>query len=90
MKRATIIFKGRVQGVFFRANTEKKANEIGLRGYVRNLKSEDVEVVVEGKEEDINKLIKFCCEDIPMARVVSKEIKWQDFKGEFEDFEIRY
>lgn len=90
MKRAIAIFKGRVQGVFFRANTERKANEIGLRGYVRNLKNGDVELVIEGREEDINKLIKFCSEEIPNAKVVEREIKWQNFKGEFEEFEIRY
>ncbi|TLZ84204.1 MAG: acylphosphatase [Methanobacteriota archaeon] len=35
--RATVIFRGRVQGVYFRANCAEKAESLGLRGYVRNL-----------------------------------------------------
>jgi len=45
------IIKGHVQGVFFRANTNVKANELGLTGWVRNLSTGDVEVWAQGEEQ---------------------------------------
>ena len=47
------IVRGRVQGVGFRYFVQKTANELGLRGYVRNLDSGDVEVYAIG---DVHKL----------------------------------
>jgi len=45
-----IYVSGRVQGVFYRSNTRKKALELGLKGWVRNLPDGRVEAVVEGEE----------------------------------------
>jgi|TARA_B100002003_G_scaffold195421_1_gene185246 acylphosphatase len=53
MKRLHLIISGRVQGVFFRHNTNKIANKLGLTGFVRNLGNRDVEVVAEGTEEKL-------------------------------------
>src|SRR5207247_44020 len=47
--RATVIFRGRVQGVYFRANCAEKAESLGLHGYVRNLPEGSVEAVLEGE-----------------------------------------
>src|SRR3990167_4772607 len=44
---------GQVHGVFYRANTQKKALELGLVGYVRNT-AEGVEVVAEGSVKKID------------------------------------
>merc|ERR1712037_828580 len=45
---------GRVQGVFFRKYTEKRANELELRGWVRNTMRQTVEGQVEGKEKQVD------------------------------------
>ncbi len=40
---------GHVQGVFFRVSTKKKANELGIKGFVRNRSDGSVEVFAKGK-----------------------------------------
>lgn len=88
--RAHVIFQGRVQGVFFRANTEKKAQELGLAGWVRNLPDGSVESVFEGPRETIVRIIDWCRTSQPYAKVTEAAIDWEDFKGEFSSFEVRY
>ena len=90
MKRVHIIVKGFVQGVFFRSNTKEVATELGLKGYVKNLPDENVEVVAEGKEKEINKLIEFCKKGPSFAKVKDIDIKFQKPTNEFDDFEVRY
>src|SRR2546430_13790269 len=48
--RAVAVFRGRVQGVYFRANCADKADELGLDGYVRNMHDGSVEAVVVGEK----------------------------------------
>jgi len=69
--RVHAFFTGRVQGVFFRANTRNKAQELGLSGWVRNLNDGRVEAVFEGPEEKINTIIAWCRHSMPMAEVIS-------------------
>lgn len=59
MKQVRITIKGEVQGVFFRAFVKKEAEKLNLKGYVRNTDN-GVEVVAQGKEEDIQRLIESC------------------------------
>ncbi len=51
---------GIVQGVFYRYSTKRKADELGLAGTVRNLPDGSVEVVCEGDEKQIERLIEWC------------------------------
>ena len=64
---------GKVQGVFFRDSTRKKAQELGLNGYAKNLPDGNGEVVAEGPEEKINELISFIKNNPGHSKV--KEIK---------------
>ena len=90
MKRAYLIIHGIVQGVFFRANVKKKALELGLKGYAKNMKDGTVEIVVEGSEDKLNELIDFC-RNSPGASAVSKiDAKIESSKNEFLDFEIKH
>ena len=85
-----MIFKGRVQGVWFRANTQGKARELGIHGWVRNLQDGSVEAVFEGTKEDIEEAIQWCKTSQPHARVTSVDIIWEDYQDRFQGFEIRY
>ena len=87
--RAHIIFSGRVQGVWFRANTHGKASELGITGWVRNLRDGTVEAVFEGKEEIVKEVINWCQTSQPHARVNSIQVKYLDYTGEFQGFDIR-
>ena len=47
---AHVVISGRVQGVFFRASTKNKAEELCLTGWVRNRSDGTVEACFEGEE----------------------------------------
>jgi acylphosphatase len=79
-----IIVRGEVQGVFFRASTKAKADALGLRGEVRNLADESVEVLVAGEEDKVERLIEWCHAGPPRAEVTEVEVKdmeARDFDG---------
>ena len=88
--RAYAYVSGRVQGVFFRAETADLANRLGLTGWVRNLSDGRVEALFEGEKEDVEKALDFCRRGPPGARVRNLDVKWEDWKGEFQDFTIKY
>ncbi len=87
--RAHVLFFGRVQGVFFRDNTRRKAKGLGLGGWVRNLRDGSVEAVVEGPKETVEELISWCRTRQPYASVSEVKLSWEEFLGEFEDFVVR-
>lgn len=86
--RAHAVFEGLVQGVFFRANTQRCAEGMGLTGWVRNLPDGRVEAVFEGEEAKVRQAIEWCATKQPYAQVRSKEVELSEFKGEFEMFSI--
>lgn len=83
---------GLVQGVFFRAYTREIAKKLGVKGYVRNMPDGSVEVLAKGNQEALKKLIEFCKQGPPEARV--EKIKIIDDRGgakiNFDDFRIIY
>ena len=90
MKRVHLIVHGSVQGVFFRANAARKAIEPGLRGYAKNMADSSVEIVAEGNEKRLNELIEFCRKNPGASKVSKVDIKFENFKNEFNAFEIKY
>lgn len=48
------IVSGKVQGVFYRANVQDKARQLGLTGWVRNLASGEVELTAYGHQEELD------------------------------------
>lgn len=88
-KRLHLWVSGRVQGVFYRANTEEVARRLGLTGWVRNLPDGRVEIVAEGEEDGLQKLIAWCRQGPPAARVSSVEVEEEAYTGEFVQFFAR-
>lgn len=88
--RCHIFVSGKVQGVFFRATTEEMASILGLKGWVRNTEDGRVEVMVEGEKEKVEKLIEWLHKGPPLAKVENVNVNWQEYKGEFKSFEIKY
>ncbi len=86
MKRVHLIISGKVQGVFYRHKTKKVGNKLGLTGFVRNLSNGNVEVVAEGTEENLKKLIAFCRTGPRWANVEHVEIKYEEQKMDFKTF----
>jgi len=88
--KAHLIISGRVQGVGFRMFTKIKAENLGLSGWVRNLKDGRVEVVLVGPKEKIEEMLSWLKQGSPLARVEEvkiegkKAIKKDPFSGQFE------
>jgi len=88
--RAQILVSGLVQMVFFRSYTQQKARDLGLTGWVKNLADGRVEALFEGDRENIEKMIEWAKKGPPSAQVDGCEVTWQEYKGEFENFEIQH
>ncbi|MDP6977407.1 MAG: acylphosphatase [Myxococcota bacterium] len=67
--RAHGYVEGRVQGVWFRESTRRRASELGLSGWVRNLSDGRVEATFEGARSDVEQAVAFVREGPPHARV---------------------
>jgi len=86
-----VIVYGYVQGVFFRAFASKRATELGLTGYVRNLPDgESVEVVAEGERRQLEQLIGYLKVGPPAAKVERVVTNWSEYSGGYSRFSIRY
>ena len=88
MKAYSILVRGRVQGVFYRASTKAKAIELRLKGWCRNEMDGSVYIHVEGEQPTIDRLIAWCQLGPQMAIVESCEVKPVEPEG-FNDFQIR-
>ncbi|PIR17133.1 MAG: acylphosphatase [Deltaproteobacteria bacterium CG11_big_fil_rev_8_21_14_0_20_49_13] len=90
MRRVHLKITGRVQGVFFRAHTQKTAEELSLTGWVRNNEDGGVETVAEGEKSALERFVAWCNNGPPSAHVTRVDENWEEAKGEFKDFGIRY
>jgi acylphosphatase len=88
--RLQAIVHGRVQGVNFRYYTQLRAQELGVRGYVRNKWDGTVEVVAEGERGAVEKLLEFIKIGPRAALVRRVDSQWQDPTGQLGYFEVRY
>ena len=88
--RVRLIIEGRVQGVWFRESTRKQAEHLGVHGWVRNRREGTVEVVAEGPEESVRKLVDWCHHGPPSARVSRVRETAEAFQGEFVSFDVVY
>ncbi len=66
---------GRVQGVFFRASTRRKAESLGLTGHALNLPDGNVEVLACGPVAALDELELWLHEGPPGARVTAVEAR---------------
>ncbi|WP_423751651.1 acylphosphatase [Salinirarus marinus] len=80
--RAHVFVSGRVQGVYYRANTRDAARERGVDGWVRNLDDGRVEAVFEGAEDDVESMVEWCRDGSPAARVEDVRVDDEPPEGE--------
>ena len=88
LKQLQLIVQGRVQGVYFRASTQREAKRLGLGGWVRNRPDGAVEILAEGEETAIRELYGWAQKGPGAARVERVDTRWRSFTGEFSDFRI--
>lgn len=73
-RRVHGFLSGRVQGVFFRASMRDKARDLGVAGWVRNLRDGRVEFVAEGDTEAVQQLVEWARVGPPHASVTDVEL----------------
>lgn len=88
--RAHVFISGRVQGVSFRWHTQRKAQQLGLTGWVRNVWDGRVEAVFEGPDEQVRQAVSWCRRGDPPARVDDIDVTFQPPTGEFKQFRITW
>lgn len=88
MKQLHLVVRGRVQGVFFRASTQREARRLGLTGWVKNRADGAVEMLAEGEESALKQLQLWAERGPSAARVDDVQVRWRSYVGDFPDFRI--
>lgn len=86
--RMHLIIEGRVQGVWFRESTRQEAASLNLTGWVRNRSDGTVEALIEGPEDEVERLVSWCWKGPPAARVTGIRHEQETSQGEFDSFDI--
>ena len=84
MKTIKIKIEGNVQGVFYRQSAKEKANDLGIKGSVKNCNDDSVEIIATGEEEQLKKFAAWCREGPPKAIVTNlttQELSLQEFRN---------
>jgi acylphosphatase len=76
--RARVFVSGRVQGVYYRANTRDAARAKDVDGWVRNLDDGRVEAVFEGDEDAVAAMIEWCHTGSPAATVHDVDVSYEE------------
>ena len=87
--RLHAIIHGRVQGVGFRYFVLNASRPHNVTGWTRNRINRTVEVVAEGKREDLENFLKELHQGPPASQVTKIDIEWLPTTGEFDNFQVR-
>ena len=88
VETAHITVHGRVQGVWFRAGTKEKAEELGLTGWVMNRPNGTVEIHAQGEKSQLENFIAWCRQGTPASKVISLDIGRSKAQQGFISFDI--
>ena len=88
LKQVQLFVRGRVQGVYFRASSQREAKRLGLTGWVKNRSDGGVEVLAEGEEDELKELIAWAHRGPSASRVERVDVRWRSFSGDYPDFRI--
>jgi acylphosphatase len=87
MPTVQLVIRGKVQGVFYRATAKKVAEELGVKGRIKNTKDNNVDAIITGTEEQVQQFIEWCKKGPPRAQVSDVTATQVDDKS-FNEFEI--
>jgi len=90
MVQAHIFAHGRVQGVNFRHYVHRRSTNLGLKGYVRNLHDGRVEILAQGPQEDVQKLVDYVRGSPGLSYVVKVDINWEEPLHGLSGFRIEF
>jgi acylphosphatase len=89
-KRLIATIHGRVQGVAFRYHAKKHADQLGVRGWVRNGRDGTVETIAEGDATQLDLFLQWLQMGSPSATVTKVDPVWSEATGEFRRFSIKW
>ncbi|WP_316802100.1 acylphosphatase [Pedobacter nototheniae] len=87
VKHINIIVSGKVQGVFFRASTKAVADQMGIKGFVKNEKDGSVYIEAEAEPFILDAFIDWCKEGPDKSKVENIEVTDEEFK-DYRNFEV--
>jgi acylphosphatase len=82
-----MLVKGKVQGVFFRTSAKMAADDLGIKGQIRNLPNGNVLIAAEGEVSQMEAFIAWCRQGPPLAKVTELSITVSPLKY-YAGFEI--
>lgn len=88
--RLHVAIFGRVQGVGFRAASERKAVSLDLHGWVRNCRDGRVEAEFEGSKESLIEMLEWCRKGPSLAAVISVEVTWETGPARYSRFQVTF
>ncbi len=86
--RARAVITGKVQGVYFRSETQRAAQQRKVRGWVRNRSDGSVETLLEGDEPSVKAMLEWCWQGSPLSRVQHVDVQWEIYTGDFDRFDV--
>jgi len=86
--RIHVYVSGQVQGVGFRSYIVRRAQSLGLVGWVRNLSDGRVEILAEGDGNRVEELLGFCRRGPPFSNVTHVEVLQEEPRSEFVRFSL--
>ena len=89
LERVHVLVSGKVQGVYYRSAASEQASVLGIRGWVRNMPSGQVELCAEGSRAVLEQLVAWCHLGPPAARVEEVRAEYGPATGEFTDFQVK-
>ena len=88
--RAHIFYSGLVQGVGFRYTAKSLASKVGVKGWVKNLEDGRVEVVLEGRDDNLKTFLDEVDKSFVGHYVKNRQVNWEEPNKEFDGFDIRF
>ena len=89
MKQVHLLISGFVQGVGYREFVKSEAKKLGITGWTRNLSDQRVEVIAQGIDADLKKIIELCEKGPFLSEVKNVSVEWQEVSELFSNFEKR-
>jgi acylphosphatase len=84
MKTIRLTVRGKVQGVFYRASAKNIADQLAIRGWIKNLPDRNVEITATSSEELLEQFIEWCRQGPSRAivdEVIIEELRFETFTG---------
>ncbi len=89
MKQAHVVVSGVVQGVGYRYFVRSNARKLGLTGWVRNTSNGKVEAVLQGSQQQVEKILALLRKGPMLSEVEDIQVVWEESEDKYEDLQIQ-